>query len=107
MSVEEYGKVYLIGAGPGNPNYLTKKAERLIREADVILYDRLVNPLILQYANLTTEIIDVGKKPYTKHIQQEKINDCIVEERVDITRLLDLKVAIQRYLVVCKKKSTH
>ncbi len=108
MSVEEYGKVYLIGAGTGNPNYLTKKAERLIREADVILYDRLVNPLILQYANLTTEIIDVGKKPYAKHIQQEKINDCIVEAaHRDITRLLDLKVAIQRYLVVCKKKSTH
>ena len=53
MSVDKYGKVYWIGGGPGNPNYLTKKAERLIREADVILYDRLVNPLILQYANLT------------------------------------------------------
>lgn len=108
MSVEEYGKVYLIGAGPGNPNYLTKKAERLIREADVILYDRLVNPLILQYANLTTEIIDVGKKPYAKHIQQEKINDCIVEaSHVDITRLLDLKVATQQYLDEFKKKLTH
>ena len=105
MSVDEYGKVYLIGAGPGNPNYLTKKAERLIREADVILYDRLVNPLILQYANLTTEIIDVGKKPYARHIQQEMTVSW--KQRVDITRLLDLKVAIQRYLVVCKKKSTH
>lgn len=68
----EVGKVYLIGAGPGNPNLLTK-------QADVILYDRLVNPLILQYAKPTTEIIDVGKKPYTKHIQQEDINLKIVE----------------------------
>ena len=68
VTKSEFGKVYLIGAGPGNPNLLTKQAERLIRQADVILYDRLVNPLILQYAKPTTEIIDVGKKPYTKHI---------------------------------------
>lgn len=91
MSVDKYGKVYLIGAGPGNPNYLTKKAERLIREADVILYDRLVNPLILQYANLTTEIIDVGKKPYAKHIQQEKINECIVEAARRYNKVVRLK----------------
>lgn len=72
MSVDKYGKVYLIGAGPGNPNYLTKKAERLIREADVILYDRLVNPLILQYANLTTEIIDVGKSRMQNTFSKKK-----------------------------------
>ncbi|UMT80423.1 uroporphyrinogen-III C-methyltransferase [Staphylococcus roterodami] len=91
MSVDEYGKVYLIGAGPGNPNYLTKKAERLIREADVILYDRLVNPLILQYSKSTTEIIDVGKKPYAKHIQQEKINECIVEAARRYNKVVRLK----------------
>ncbi len=90
MSVDEYGKVYLIGAGPGNPNYLTKKAERLIREAEVILYDRLVNPLI-RCARLTTEIIDVGKKPYAKHIQQEKINDCIVEAARRYNKVVRLK----------------
>lgn len=44
MSVDEKSKVYLIGAGPGNPNLLTKKAERCIKKAEVILYDRLVNP---------------------------------------------------------------
>lgn len=47
MFVEEYGKVYLIGVGLGNLNYLMKKVECLICEVDVILYDRLVNLLIL------------------------------------------------------------
>ena len=79
MSLKSMGKVYLIGAGPGNPNLLTKKAERIIRNADVILYDRLVNPLILQYSSFQTELIDVGKKPYCKHIQQEDINLKIVQ----------------------------
>ena len=79
MSITYPGTVYLIGAGPGNPNLLTKKAERLIRAADVILFDRLVNPFILQYASSQTKVINVGKKPYCKHIQQEEINQKIVE----------------------------
>lgn len=79
MSITYPGTVYLIGAGPGNPNLLTKKAERLIRAADVILFDRLVNPFILQYASSQTKVINVGKKPYCKHIQQDEINQKIVE----------------------------
>lgn len=51
-----------------------EKAERCIKKAEVILYDRLVNPLILQYAPADAEFIDVGKKPYAKHIQQDEIN---------------------------------
>ena len=73
MSITYPGTVYLIGAGPGNPNLLTKKAERLIRSADVILFDRLVNPFILQYASSQTKVINVGKKPYCKHIQQMRL----------------------------------
>lgn len=79
MSINEYGTVYLVSAGPGNPSLLTKRAQRLIENADIILYDRLVNPFILQYAKPEIEIVDVGKKPYTKHIQQESINQKTIE----------------------------
>lgn len=79
MDLNKVGKVYLIGAGPGNPELLTRKAERLIRKADVILYDRLVNPFIIQMVSPGVEIIDVGKKPYHKHIQQEEINKLLVD----------------------------
>src|SRR5699024_867257 len=74
MSVNTHGKVYLIGAGPGHPELLTRKAERLIRSADIILYDRLVNPFILQLVRPEIEIINVGKEAYHKHIQQQVIN---------------------------------
>ena len=56
MSVDEKSKVYLIG-GPGNPNLLTKKAERCIKKVEVILYDRLVNPLILQYPPMRNSLM--------------------------------------------------
>ncbi len=91
MSVSNYGQVYLVGAGPGNPNFLTKKAQRLIENADIILYDRLVNPLILQYAKPEIEIVDVGKKPYTKHIQQDNINQLMVKAASKHNHVVRLK----------------
>ncbi|SCS81711.1 uroporphyrinogen-III C-methyltransferase [Staphylococcus caeli] len=78
MSLNNQGTIFFIGAGPGNPELLTKKAVRLIKSADIVLYDRLVNPFILQLIRPETEIIDVGKKPYHKHIQQQQINEQIV-----------------------------
>ena len=78
MSITYPGTVYLIGAGPGNPNLLTKKAERLIRSADVILFDRLVNPFILQYASSQTKVINVGntfnKRRLIKKLLKQPIN---------------------------------
>ncbi|MDN5906847.1 MAG: uroporphyrinogen-III C-methyltransferase [Staphylococcus equorum] len=78
MPLNTYGKVYLIGAGPGHPELLTRKAERLIRSADIILYDRLVNPFILQLVRPEIEIINVGKEAYRKHIQQQVINEKLI-----------------------------
>lgn len=55
------GKVYIVGAGPGDPDLLTIKALKAIEKADVILYDRLVNKEILQYAKEQADLIYCGK----------------------------------------------
>ena len=68
------GKVYLVGAGPGDPELLTLKAFRLLRTADAVLHDDLVSPEILSMIPATVQIHDVGKRCGTKKIQQEEIN---------------------------------
>ncbi len=68
------GKVYLVGAGPGDPELLTLKALKLITIADVILYDRLVNERILDHAKPTCKLVYVGKKEGRHTIPQEEIN---------------------------------
>lgn len=80
MSTIKQPQVYLVGAGPGDPLLLSKKAERCISRADVILYDQLVNPFVLQFSSPETEWIHVGKKPYQKCMKQEEINQLLVDK---------------------------
>jgi uroporphyrin-III C-methyltransferase / precorrin-2 dehydrogenase / sirohydrochlorin ferrochelatase len=74
----EAGSVYLVGAGPGDPELLTVKALRLIESADVILHDDLVPQAILELAARATEIVNVGKRCGVKTITQEEINALMI-----------------------------
>jgi uroporphyrinogen III methyltransferase/synthase len=74
------GKVYLVGAGPGDPDLLSIKALKIIRKAEVIVYDRLVEKSILKLIPKTTEKIYVGKRSGRHTVPQDKIHEILVEE---------------------------
>jgi uroporphyrin-III C-methyltransferase / precorrin-2 dehydrogenase / sirohydrochlorin ferrochelatase len=74
------GRVSLVGAGPGDPELLTLKAQRKLREADVIVYDRLIGPSILEYARRDAVRIPAGKEPGRPSIVQADINAILVRE---------------------------
>lgn len=73
------GEVYLIGVGPGDPDLLTLRAQQLLQQADVLLYDRLVPEIILGRARRDAEKINVGKTPGRHEHTQEYINQLLVE----------------------------
>lgn len=75
---DENGKVYLVGAGPGDPELLTIKALRLIQSVDVILHDDLVPQAILELAQPAAEVVNVGKRCGTKNITQEEIHALMI-----------------------------
>jgi uroporphyrin-III C-methyltransferase len=72
------GKVYLVGAGPGDPDLLTVKAARLLARASIVFHDSLVSRKILQLVGSDAEVIDVGKRCGQKLLTQEEINSLLV-----------------------------
>ena len=78
MKTPRHGKVYLVGAGPGDPDLLTVKAHALIRAAEVILHDDLVSAPILALANPHAMVVNVGKRCGTKNISQAEINRLMI-----------------------------
>jgi uroporphyrinogen III methyltransferase / synthase len=73
------GKVYLVGAGPGDPELLTLKGVRALQEADVVVYDRLANPRLLEHARPDAELIYVGKEAQRHAAPQGDINALLVD----------------------------
>lgn len=72
------GKVYIVGAGPGDAELITLKGKRAIEEADVIFYDRLINKDLLAYAKKDAILVYAGKEPNNHTIKQEELNQLLV-----------------------------
>jgi uroporphyrinogen III methyltransferase / synthase len=94
LNQKQSGKVYLVGAGPGDPGLLTLKARDLIAEADCVIYDYLVNPKILEHAPASAELIYVGKRGLERSQQlwtQAEINHLLVAKANEHAVVVRLK----------------
>jgi len=83
--------VYLIGAGPGDPDLITLKAVKALNKADVVLYDYLANEEILKHAPENAKLIYVGKKAGQHYKKQDEINQILIEEAKNNENVIRLK----------------
>jgi len=91
MSEKKNGKVYLVGAGPGDLGLVTLRAKECIENANVIVYDHLANPEMLGWAGEDAEIIYAGKKAGEHALKQDEINKLLVEKARDGKKVVRLK----------------
>ena len=85
------GKVYLVGAGPGDKDLISLKGAKLLSEADCIIHDALVNPVLLQHAKPDAEIIFGGKKPRSHTMSQQSLNELLIEKAKQGKKVVRLK----------------
>ncbi len=91
MQTSTKGRVYLVGAGPGDPELITLKACRLLQEADVVVYDYLANSRLLQHAHPAAEKIYVGKQAGKHAVPQEQINMLLIQKGQEGKSVVRLK----------------
>lgn len=89
--MQQFGKVYLVGAGPGDPGLFTLKGKTLLECADVVVYDALVSPQILAMINPTAEQIDAGKRRGRHSMLQENITQLLIEKAAENAIVVRLK----------------
>jgi uroporphyrin-III C-methyltransferase len=85
------GKVYLVGAGPGDPDLITIKGKTLLKKADVILYDKLASETLLKSAKKSTRLINVGKRSGKHIVPQPRINELLVHWAGQVKTVVRLK----------------
>ena len=85
------GIVYLVGAGPGDPDLITRKGLRLLQRADVVIYDRLIPPSLLEETRPDAELIYAGKQPTRHRLSQERINRLLVDRALRGNEVVRLK----------------
>ncbi|MEM6940616.1 MAG: siroheme synthase CysG [Pseudomonadota bacterium] len=88
---EREGHVAFVGGGPGDPELLTLKARRLLDEADVVIYDRLITPEVLELARREATMINVGKEAYGPATAQETINALLLQHAKEGAQVVRLK----------------
>ena len=104
--MENTGKVYLVGAGPGHPELLTIKAANLIKAADVVIYDRLIQEDVLALAKPTAERIYMGKPVGRHDSRQDEVNELLVHKAREGKMVVRLKGGDPFLAAAAKKPST-
>jgi uroporphyrin-III C-methyltransferase len=87
----QIGTVFLVGAGPGDPELITVKGLNALRKADVVIYDRLAPPELLKETRQSAELIDAGKQPQKHRLDQQTINALILEKAREGKMVVRLK----------------